>query len=390
MHDVIVVGGGPVGSRVSGQLAGMGHRVLAVDEKEDLGGQICCTGIVSRECVSSFAIGGNVISQQLGSAKFFSPSAKVLRLWREEPQACVVDRAAFNVALARWAQDKGVEYVLDSSVRGIEVGNDRVRVEVTGRGERVSFLEAQAVVIATGSSSRLAEGLGLGRFGDFVAGAQAEVEVGGLEEVEVYFGQDIAPGFFAWLVPTSPGRALVGLLSRRRPGFFITKLISSLQAQGKIVSCQAELNYGGVSLKPLSRTYRDRLIVVGTAAGQVKPTTGGGIYYGLLCADVAASCLNRALEREDLSNRSLASYEREWKKKLGWELRIGYRARKLYEQLSDRQLDRIFDIIKDTGIDETLLRAEDLSFDWHAKAVLRLMGHWALLKIIGVKMLSFF
>jgi len=125
-------------------------------------------------------------------------------------------------------------------------------------------------------------------------------------------------------------------------------------------------------------------VVVGDAAGQVKPTTGGGIYYGLLCADIAANNLHRALENDDLSARNLASYEREWKKKLGRELKIGYWARKLYEHLSDRQIDRIFDIIKSNGIDEALLKKDDLRFDWHGEVILKLLGHRVLSKAIEV------
>jgi hypothetical protein len=65
---------------------------------------------------------------------------------------------------------------------------------------------------------------------------------------------------------------------------------------------------------------------------------------------------------------------------LGAELRIGYWARNLYERLSDRQIDQIFDIIESNGIDEALLKAEDLSFDWHSKVVLRVMADKALSK----------
>ena len=220
-------------------------------------------------------------------------------------------------------------------------------------------------------------------------GAQAEVEIIGVDEVEIYFGREIAPGFFAWLVPTSPHRALVGLLSRHSPGLYLGKLMSSLLAQGKIVSPEVELSYGGISLKPLIRTYSNRMLVVGGAAGQVKPTTGGGIYYGLLSADMAANTLQRALETNDLSTRSLAEYERMWKAKLGRELRIGYWARKLYERLSDRQIDRIFGIIKSSGIDEALLKADDLSFDWHGEVVFRLIGHKAVSKVIKVMKIPF-
>ena len=57
------------------------------------------------------------------------------------------------------------------------------------------------------------------------------------------------------------------------------------------------------------------------------------------------------------------------------ELKIGYYARKFYEHLNDGQIDRLFDIIISSGIDTALLEADDLSFDWHGTAVLRLAGH---------------
>jgi flavin-dependent dehydrogenase len=166
-------------------------------------------------------------------------------------------------------------------------------------------------------------------------------------------------------------------------------LILSLRAQGKIVSAEVEPTYGGIPLKPLSRTYGDRLVVVGDAAGQVKPTTGGGIYFGLLCAEIAANTLHRGLVNDDLSARGLAAYEQGWRKKLGKELKIDYYARKFYERLSDRRVDRIFEIIKSHGIDEALLKAKDLSFDWHSRAVLRLVGHQAVAKALEIMKMPF-
>jgi len=388
LYDVVVIGGGPAGSYVAYKLAGMGYGVVVLERKEKLEERVCCTGIISQECVDSFAINNNVILRQVNSARLFSPSGRWLRLWRQEPQACIVDRAAFDMAVANRAQGKGAEYVLSSLVRDIEVNDDRVNVEAIRFGERLNF-KARVVVIATGFGSKLSEGLGLGKASDFVIGAQAEVETTGVDEVEVFFGQEIAPGFFAWLVPTSPSKALVGLLSRRSPGLYLKKLMSALLAEGKIAPTEAELSYGGIPLKPLTKTCSQRLIVVGDAAGQVKPTTGGGIYYGLLCADIAANTLHRALENDDLSTKGLASYERQWRRKLGRELKIGYYARKFYERLSDRHIDRIFDIIESNGIDEALLKAEDLSFDWHGEAVLRLMGHRAISKALEMMKIPF-
>ncbi len=388
MYDVAVIGGGPAGSQVAYQLAGMGYGVLVVEQKEGLGEPVCCTGIISQECVSSFAIDESVIFRRANSAKIFSPSGKLLSLWRRETQACIVDRAAFNMALASRAQGKGVEYVFNSEVRSIEVGNDKVSIEAVLQGGFNRF-EARVVVVATGFGSRLVEGLGLGKIDDFVMGAQAEVETTGVDEVEVYLGQEIAPAFFAWLVPTSPLRALVGLLSRHSSGRYLKKLMSSLLSQGKIASAEAELSYGRIPLKPLARTYNDRLLVVGSAAGQVKPITGGGIYYGLLCADIAAGNLHQALKSDFLSAKNLANYERKWKRKLGRELRVGHWARKFYERLDDNAVDRMFDIMKSNGIDKALIEEDDLSFDWHGKVVLSLIGHRALSKLIKAMKIPF-
>ena len=64
-------------------------------------------------------------------------------------------------------------------------------------------------------------------------------------------------------------------------------------------------------------------------------------------------------------------------------MRIGYWARILYDHLSDSQIDRAFDIIESNGIGEALLKADGLSFDWHGEAMLRLLGHKALSKVMG-------
>ena len=388
MYDVAVIGGGPVGSHVAYKLAGMGYEVAVLEQKERLGSKVCCTGIISQECVRSFAVADNLILRRVNHATLFSPSGEVLRLGQQETQACVLDRAAFDTTMARRAQDKGAKYVFNSPVRNLEVGNDKVRIQTLRQEEGLDF-DARVVVIASGFNSWLVEGLGLGRISHFVVGAQAEVETVPLDEMEIYFGEEIAPGFFAWLVPTSPLKARVGLLSRHSPGLYLKRLMASLVAQGKIVSTEAELSYGGVPLKPLGRTYYNRRLVVGTAAGQVKPTTGGGIYYGLLCADIAANTLHQALNSNDLSARGLANYEREWKKKLGQELKMGYRIRKFYEHLNDRQIDKLFNTIKANGMADSLLKDSNVSFDWHSSGLLQILGTVAVSKVIQAVKIPF-
>jgi digeranylgeranylglycerophospholipid reductase len=384
-YYLAVICAGPVGSRVASRLAGLGYHVIVLDKKADLGGPVCCTGIIGQECADSLFLDDKVIFRQANSARLFSPSGKEVRVWRPEPQATILDRPAFNAAMAARARQQGAEFRLNAPVSNITVGEGSATLKLAG-GDTIA---ARAVVVAAGFAAKLTGIPASGKGRDFIMGVQAEVETAGVDEVEVHFGDDVAPGFFAWLAPTAPNRALVGLLSRRKPVYFLRKLLGRLRSEGRIITADVAMTHGGVPLQPPEKTYAERMVVVGTAAGQVKPTTGGGIYYGLLCADIAATHLDRGLKSGDLSAKSLSRYQRDWQKLLGKELRTGYWARKLYDHLNDRQLDYIFDIITSTGIDKTILEADDFSFDWHSKIVARLLGDKAFTRALMVMKIPF-
>jgi digeranylgeranylglycerophospholipid reductase len=374
LYDTIIVGAGPVGSHVAGKLANWGYRVVVLEQHDRIGKVACCTGIVGKECLNAFPVARDAVLREAKSARFFPPSGEAFCLEKETPQAYVLDRPAFDDAMARRAQDNGVEYHLGSKVRDITSTEHSVRVEVEVGGQTMS-LEGKAAVIASGFGSKLPQRLGFGKNADFVMGAQAEVNASGLDEVEVYFGSQVAPGFFAWLVPTSSGRALAGLLSRQHTGLRLKSFLNSLASQGKVDSSQAGIVYGGIPLKPLPRTSAARMIVVGDAAGQVKPTTGGGIYYGLLCSEIAADVLHQAISINDFSAGVLSEYDRRWRRLLSRELQIGRWARWLFERLNDRQIDRLFEMVQRQGFREALLNSADFSFDWHSRLILRGLRH---------------
>jgi flavin-dependent dehydrogenase len=345
LYDALVIGAGPMGSQVAYQLANQGYKVAVFEEHEEVGQPACCTGLVGKECVDKFGI----------------------------PKACVVDRASFDVAWAQRAQTEGAEYFLFSRVTDIAILGDKVRIEIARDGGKAHF-EGKTAVIAAGFNPKLTTRIGLGQVGDFIVGAQTEVDIKGVDEIEVYVSQQVAPGFFAWLVPLPRGKGLVGLLSRKKPQLYLKAFLDSLWRKGKIAISESYITYGVVPLRSLPKTYRERVLIVGDAAGQVKPTTGGGIYYGLLCADIAAETINRALGSGDFSSRLFSQYEKAWKAKLGRELRIGYFARRIYERLSDRQIDNLFHAIGANGIHEDLLQLP-LSFDWHGEIILRVLRH---------------
>ncbi len=367
-YDVIVVGAGPAGSYIAHELASSGYSVAVFEEKAESGLNNCCTGIISTECLQSLDPARDIILTEVKSAEFYSPSGRCLRFHTEDVQAYVVDRVSLDKALASKAQSRGAQYFFSSPVVDIVPGKDIIEVETLCSGTREIF-SARSVVLANGFRPRLPGKLGLGRIKRFLIGAQAEIDGTDIDEFEVHLGQGIAPGGFAWLVPISPGKAYVGLLASSRAKLHLQKLLDDLFSQGRITSRETEIGQRPVPMGTLPRSYGDRLLVIGDAAGQVKPTTGGGIYFGHLGAQTAAKMLRQALDSDNLTADGLALYQKQWKARMGKEISRGYWARWAYAKLSDSQIEGIFETLDFDGTAAILLNSGGFSFDWHSKLI---------------------
>ena len=385
-YDVIVVGAGPVGSYIAHELSSSGYDVAVFEEKSAPGLDVCCTGIISTECFQSLGPGTDVILTEVNSARFFSPSGRCLRLQTENVQAYVVNRLLLDEALASKAQSRGARYFFSSPVIDIIPGQDSIQAETLRSGARETF-SARAVVLANGFKPKLPRKLGLGKIKSFLVGAQAEIEAKNVDELEVYFGQEIAPSSFAWLVPTSTNKAYIGLLAKSQAKLHLQKFLNNIFYQGRITSREVEIRQKAVPVGTPARSYGDRVLVIGDAAGQVKPTTGGGIYFGHLGAKIAAEVLDEALSSDNLSATQLSRYQKQWKAKMGKELSLGYRARQAYIKLSDRQIEGIFSALDSSGMAEALLKSGDFSFDWHSRLILAGLKRSSTYPLLKIKQL---
>lgn len=383
-YDVIIVGAGPAGSYIAYELASSGYDVAVFEEKGAPGLNACCTGIISTKCFQSLDLGTDVILTKVNSAKFFSPSGKCLRFQTENVQAYVVNRLLLDRALTSKAQSQGAQYFFSSPVIDIIPGKDSVQAETLCCGAREMF-SARAVVLANGFRPKLPLKLGLGKIKNFLVGAQAEIEVENVDEFEIYFGQEIAPGAFAWLVPTSTNKAYIGLLATSQAKRHLQKFLNNPSCQGRITSGEVEIEQKAIPIGTLARSYRDRVVVIGDAAGQVKPTTGGGIYFGHLGARIAAEVLDEALSSDNLTASQLSRYQKQWKAKMGKELSRGYWARWVYAKLSDRQIEGIFNILDSGGMAEALLNSNNFYFDWHSRLILSVLRHSSAYPVLKIK-----
>jgi len=363
------VGGGLVGCRAAYRLAKDGHQVAVLEKSPSVGGPVCCTGIVSRECLKHFNIPPELVLKELKSASIFSPSGKVLRLERSETQAAVIDRGAYNAYMARQAQDEGADYQLAHNVTHIQVNPDGVVARVECRGKEVIF-EARALVLACGFGSRLPEKVGFGQAREWTVGAQVEVEAINLSEVEIFPGREVAPGFFGWLVPSGDTTALAGLMAQEEADSRLENFLTFLKTKGRIRSVRGKPAYRGITLATPQHTYADRVLLVGDSAGQVKPLTGGGIFFGLLCADMAADTLHGAMEVGDFSDLRLSAYQKEWKRLLARELRLGHWAHRLYRKLGEGRIEWLMRLADKKGLADRLSASSGIGFDWHGSAML--------------------
>ncbi|MCP4610378.1 MAG: geranylgeranyl reductase family protein, partial [Planctomycetes bacterium] len=223
-YDVLIVGAGPVGSRAAQRLADFGYRVAVFEKHQQIGHKLSCTGIIGRECAEKFEVDRSCFLQEAKSAKLFAPCGEFITVSREEPQAYIIDRLAFDRSMAAKAQDAGADYHLSSKVNNISISDSEVVIEIDQRKK----ISGKTVLLASGFSSKLPSKLGLGQTKKVITGAQAEVPTNGIDETEVYFSHKIAPGFFGWLVPVSDNRARVGLFAKERPGEYLRQLLAQL------------------------------------------------------------------------------------------------------------------------------------------------------------------
>ena len=367
MYDVIVVGGGPIGGYTAYQLADQGFEVCLLEEDDEVGKDVICTGVIGTEAFKQFNLPRTAIISRIKSIIFFSPSFLTFDYTPSDTLAYVVDRHIFDSKILEWAREKGVEVHLGRQVCRVKIGDNFGEVEICGESPLVKKLTAKVLVLATGIKCQLHKSLGLRPPPAFLQGAQVETEVKDLSHTEIYVGSEVCPGSFAWAVPLNHQRARIGLLTEKRGVFYLNNFLKD-RFKDRINEPNPKILQKSIAHGPVRRSVSDRVLVVGEAAGQVKTTTGGGIYYGLLCSEIAAEVLKQSFGRGDLSFRQLIKYENLWKSKLGKELRMGKLARKIMSKLSDPQIDRLFKFLREKAKVKELMERK-VKFDYHSDLI---------------------
>jgi geranylgeranyl reductase family protein len=368
LHDVVVVGAGPAGLYTALRLAQEGHDVLVLEEHPRIGAPTHCTGVVSAEVYEFYKVPDELKLQQPDRCVMVSPLGTVAEFRSPGEQLAVLDRAAFDEALARDAAHAGATVVTGARVDDVRVVADSV--EVTARG---TLHRARAVVLACGVAYRFHRRMEFGLPEAMLHTAQTEMDARPASALEIHLGRQVAPEGFAWLVPVRRGdrhRMKAGVLVR---GDARSRLRAFLSQPGIAprVATPAEPVLRLLPVAPIRRTYARRTLLVGDAAGLTKPVTGGGIFYSLLSAAIAAETLAEALTTDTLGARPLARYESRWKQRLSRELRTGGWFRHLLANLTDRDLDAFVQALASDDVRAVIDRTA--KFNWHRDVILALV-----------------
>jgi geranylgeranyl reductase family protein len=376
--DVVVVGGGPAGLIAARELAARAVRVCVLEEHDVIGSPVHCTGVLGLDAFDELNLSRAAVVGAAKSARFISPNGTSVAIDVEHVRAAVVDRAQFDRDLAQAAVAAGATLCPGVRVARLDRTADAVIAETSG-----AAVTARAAVLACGASYRFNRALGLGVPRVLAHSAQLEVPFPALDDVQVHLGRAIAPGGFAWIVPFARGAATfarVGLLCERDAGAAFTTFEASIRRTYGLTDKWPAPRLRVLPLAPVDRTWTDRIVAVGDAAGLVKPTTGGGIYYGLLTGHLAAQVLSDALVENRLTAGRLKEYERRWRARLAPEIRAGLAFRTVASRLPDIAIDRLMELARVDGI--VPLLKETANFNWHGTAARALLRHAEFRKIV--------
>ncbi len=359
-----MAGAGPAGSYASYRLASMGYSVLNLEEHREIGRPVECTGVVTSRVFGY--VKSSAVANRVRGANVFFPGNREMHIEKSE-ETTVIYRDSFDRDVSAMAISAGADVRLDSRITQVNVAGDAVHVKYRHDG---NLLEASSSIIvgADGANGVVRKSLYGSRPSRVVSTYQVDsaVRLPDQDSVNVYLGSESSHGFFAWAVPTGditriglgtigPGaRDLFGRLQKRFP-------------EGRILSVTG----GPIPIAYLSRTSGERNLLVGDAAGIVKPLTGGGIYTGIVSAHHAASAINEAFQNQNFSGNFLSRYEKYWKSQLGRELWMDGIVQRIFAGMSDSSLSRIYSMLSSPGVVDMINSVGDI--DYPSRLVMRMI-----------------
>jgi len=367
--DVAVVGAGPAGSVSAREIAAAGYKVLLLEEHDVVGQPVHCSGLITPRTLEATGLGNDIVLNRIKGAVVFTPEGNRITVGGNRIHALVIDRARMDEGLARQAQEAGADLALSSKLTGMQVNADGVRLTVQrGPNRREQTIDVRLVIGADGSHSTVAKTMGTGSVEETIVAVGGEIAMQPQSEdmVEVYVQPDLAPGWFGWTIPLGADVSRIGIGSDER-GRNPRRLLEGLMERHEHLrgSTVLRLQGGVIPVAPLRQIAEPRAMLVGDAAGQVKPTSGGGIHTSILSAKICADVAVEALEHGLVGEEAAARYRTEWMSTVGLELYRGRLLRHMLAQLTPGETEQLLQLFTLKEVREVMAAQGDIDFPVH-------------------------
>lgn len=359
---IVVVGGGPAGLYCAFLLKKLNPNVIVTvfEEHDECGKPVCCSGLIDvsgydRLKLKNYLVLKEFLINKVYGAHIIGPLESNIDVLAKDVKAYVIDRVKFDKSIETLARNIGVEILNGNRVVSVNESFVKYIEKDTSQEKEMRF---DFLIGADGPNSFIRDTF----FKDFVKKDfihtyQVEVE-GSFDKnsVSVYLG-DFAQNFFAWVVPESFLKAKIGIgvpLGKNPK-----KMFYKFKEKHKIKYTNVNSECSGILpiLKPIKNLVYKNILLVGDAACFVKPTTGGGVNFGLMSSEIAAKTINeRIKEYKDLTNYN--KYLKPYRK----ELNLHYKLKNYFYSKDVFEQDKLLIKIKEAKFSEILEEHGNMDF----------------------------
>ena len=373
-YDVTIIGAGPIGSTLAYELAKEDINVCLIDKKKVIGLPLQCAGIINKRVLDVNQFPDELILNKAKGAVLHSKNHS-LTVSKEEDQAIIIDRVALDQFIYNRAIENGVDSYFSSKVLAI----DDLEGKVSFKNESAEkSIKSKIIVGADGPLSIVSSAFG--NDFDYYCASQYLVKIeednNQMSFVDLYAYGDLFPGFI-WQIPVSKNIFRIGLFSNY-----------DYKRQNEILDdfLENDFNYDDYEIiekykgkipiyKKENKLFKNKALIIGDAASQVKPTTGGGLLIGFEAVGMAKKAIVNALNSEDFNSLNLEkethddkeilenclkSYQDDFEERFIKEFSYQFKVQKTLCTLSDDDLDYFFEKLKEKEADKLISEYGDM------------------------------
>ena len=351
--DVIVVGAGPVGSTIAYYLSEDGLNVSLIEKKKEIGYPLQCAGILSKHIFDYNTLPEEVILNEVKGA-FLHSNEHILNVEKEYDVAYIIDRIAYDKYLFERAIDSNVNFINQKAIN-YDIKNGIVHLSNNQK------INGKVIVGCDGYNSLLSKHFNNTQSNFTASQMLVEIEDEDIKSfrksnknvnyyVDTYLFEDILPGFL-WIIPLNNNQYRIGLFSNdshKTQNEFINNFLSN-NFDFKII----EKYKGFIPIfNEKNQIVKDRAILIGDAASQIKPTSGGGLLMGFDACKISYKYIIDSIKEDDIN--ILEGYQKEFNKKYLKEINYQFKVQKTLNLLSNDDINYLFLKLKENNCEKLI------------------------------------